>query len=92
MMGSFDFGTCLQAQLRPLLKGPAPLTRASLRQYLRCGTSVTKAHEVTSTARFQGFRAACSCAAAQGFVRGVTMSPDGRKAFSCGDDKARPIL
>mmetsp|Transcript_47975 Transcript_47975/g.98975 ORF Transcript_47975/g.98975 Transcript_47975/m.98975 type:complete len:447 (-) Transcript_47975:54-1394(-) len=37
-------------------------------QYLRCGTSVSKAHE--------------------GFVRGVTMSPDGRKAFSCGDDKA----
>ena len=25
----------------------------------------------------------------QGFVRGVTVSPDGTKAFSCGDDKAR---
>ena len=27
-------------------------------------------------------------AASQGIVRGVTMSPDGRLAFSCGDDKA----
>lgn len=26
---------------------------------------------------------------AQGFVRGVTVSPDGTRAFSCGDDKAK---
>ncbi|CAE8615955.1 unnamed protein product [Polarella glacialis] len=29
-----------------------------------------------------------TCAFRQGFVRGVCMSPDGRRAFSCGDDKA----
>ena len=27
-------------------------------------------------------------ATCEGFVRGVTMNPDGRRAISCGDDKA----
>ena len=27
----------------------------------------------------------------EGFVRGVTMSMDGRHAFSCGDDKVRSL-